>query len=87
MFAGFGEEEESLISIWIWAKENDELCFAFVCIFKRGGMPWYGWTNIIPSQNNQSELFSTDGYPVVEEPCIFELVMYFYVLYCLCYVN
>ena len=36
---------------------------------------------------NQSELLTIYGYSDVEEPCIFELGMYFSVFYCLCYVK
>ena len=35
----------------------------------------------------QRELQTIDGDPNVEDPCMFERVMYSYVFYCLCYVK
>ena len=42
---------------------------------------------LYPPPKEQGELLTIDGYPVVEEPCMFERGMHFSMFYCLCYVT
>ena len=45
------------------------------------------WPISDPTQKHKSGWLTIDGDPVVEEPCMFEIGMYFYVFYCLCYIK
>ena len=64
-------EEEVPIPVWRWAAEIYGFLFAYVCMFWRVVLPWFGQAYFwLPKK--EAELLTIYDHPVGELDCMFE---------------
>ena len=81
MRPGCGGVEVISSSIQNIAEERNDFLLDCVCMFKRGDMPWDGWSNIKPSRKITRWIVDCCWGSWYWRICMFEMGMYFSIFY------